>query len=357
MRLALALIALAMVAIVPRAAFAHAIGLSKGDYVVAPSGAVDAELTFARGDVLALVPSLDANRDANVDDAELAAARAELARAISSGVVVRGDGNACPAALLEASLTEADGIVVRAAFACAPSPAIVAIDLPLLESLPHGHRHVARAQRGDAVVDEMLFRGHAAMQIAGAVPAVAPTPSFFGFLKMGVEHILTGYDHLLFLFGLVLVGGRARSLVGIVTAFTIAHSITLAVAAFGVWSPPSRVVEPAIAASIAYVGVENFVVKDAAKRWRITFPFGLIHGFGFAGALQDVHLSRAQIPTALVAFNVGVELGQLAVMAAVLPIVLLLRTRDAFRGRGVQALSGCVVALGVYWFVERIASP
>ena len=133
-------------------------------------------------------------------------------------------------------------------------------------------------------------------------------------LKLGVEHILTGADHLVFLLGLILVGGSLRSLVGVVTAFTLAHSITLALAALSIFAPSPRLVEPAIALSIAYVGVENLFVNDASKRWRITFPFGLIHGFGFAGALREIALPRAQLPIALVSFNLGVELGQLGVL-------------------------------------------
>ena len=146
--------------------------------------------------------------------------------------------------------------------------------------------------------------------------------SVVSFLRMGIEHILTGYDHLVFLFGLVLIGGRLRSLVGAVTAFTVAHSITLALAVLGVWAPSPRIVEPAIALSIVWVGIENFFVKNAEGRWRITFPFGLIHGFGFAGALREIELPRARVPLALVSFNLGVEVGQLAVMAVVVPLIL-----------------------------------
>jgi hydrogenase/urease accessory protein HupE len=173
-------------------------------------------------------------------------------------------------------------------------------------------------------------------------------------LLMGIEHILLGYDHLVFLLGLVLVGGKWRELIWVVTAFTIAHSITLALAALGIWAPSPRIIEPAIALSIAYVGVENFFVADAGKRWRITFPFGLIHGFGFAGALAELGLPRAQVPVALLAFNLGVELGQLAVMALVVPLVLYLRKREAFRDKGVKAISTLIVVAGTVWFVLRV---
>ena len=113
-------------------------------------------------------------------------------------------------------------------------------------------------------------------------------------LKLGIEHILTGADHLVFLLGLLLVAGGWRPLLGVVTAFTVAHSITLALAALSIFAPSPRLVEPAIALSIAYVGVENLLNPDARQRWRITFPFGLVHGFGFAGALRAIALPRAR---------------------------------------------------------------
>jgi hypothetical protein len=152
------------------------------------------------------------------------------------------------------------------------------------------------------------------------------------------------------------VGGSLRSLVGVVSAFTLAHSITLALAALGVLAPSPRFVEPAIALSIAYVGIENLFVKDASRRWRITFPFGLIHGFGFAGALREIALPRAQIPVALVSFNLGVELGQLAVLALALPLVLAARRAPRFGERGVRAVSSTIALAGVVLFVVRVVS-
>jgi hydrogenase/urease accessory protein HupE len=172
---------------------------------------------------------------------------------------------------------------------------------------------------------------------------------------MGIEHILSGYEHVVFLFGLVLLRARLKELLAVVTAFTVAHSITLAIAVLGIFTPSPRFVEPAIALSIAYVGIENFFVKDASKRWRITFPFGLIHGFGFAGALQEINLPHAQIPTALVTFNVGVEAGQLFAMSLVLPMVMLIRQKDWFEPQGVRVLSGAVALAGGIWFVMRIS--
>ncbi|HRI71279.1 MAG TPA: HupE/UreJ family protein, partial [Polyangium sp.] len=115
-------------------------------------------------------------------------------------------------------------------------------------------------------------------------------------------------------------------------------------------------VEPLIALSVAYVGVENQFVKDADKRWRITFPFGLIHGFGFAGALGEIQLPKADVPKALLGFNLGVEAGQIATLAVVLPLIAVARKRKWLDDRGVRRMSWAIAVLGLVWFVLRIAA-
>jgi hydrogenase/urease accessory protein HupE len=174
--------------------------------------------------------------------------------------------------------------------------------------------------------------------------------------RLGIQHILTGYDHLLFLLGLTLVGGRLRPLLVMVTAFTVAHSITLGLAALDVWAPGPRVVEPAIALSICYVGIENWFVRDVRRRWVITAPFGLVHGFGFAGALKEISLPTVDVPLALASFNLGVEAGQLAVLAVILPLVLWLGRRRWFPEAGVKTVSAAIAVAGLCWFVRRLAT-
>ncbi|HEX8794855.1 MAG TPA: HupE/UreJ family protein [Polyangiaceae bacterium] len=338
-------------------AWAHAVGLSKGDYTAGGTAEVTAELTFARADLAGLVSGLDANGDGKVDASELARARPAIEIVVfGRGVTVDADGAACPGSLISAELAEPDGVDVRGRYRCAAPPSRVHVHVGLLDDLSEGHRHVARLVVAGAPVDDVLRRGHediaaGSTKQAAAAPAVA---SVLSFLRLGVEHILTGYDHLVFLFGLVLVGGRIRSLVGAVTAFTVAHSITLALAVLGVWAPSPRIVEPAIALSIVWVGIENFFVRDAHGRWRITFPFGLIHGFGFAGALREIELPRARVPIALVSFNLGVELGQLAVMAVVVPAILVLRKRGLLGRTPTLVLSAAVAVAGAYWFLTRV---
>lgn len=177
------------------------------------------------------------------------------------------------------------------------------------------------------------------------------------FVAEGVRHIVIGPDHVLFLVGLLLLGGSMSTLVRIVTAFTVAHSVTLSLAALDVVSPSARLVEPAIALSIVYVGADNLLVTGEGRDVRawIAFAFGLIHGFGFAGVLKEVGLPPSALGWSLFSFNVGVEIGQLAVVLAVASVLEGLRRQSAAAGRRlVVAGSVAVIAAGAYWFVERV---
>lgn len=347
--------AIAAVTAFAAAASAHDVGLSKGDYKVEGS-AVSAEISLSQREAMGAWAALDPDRDGVISAAEIEGARGAMKRAIVDRISVKGDGAACAGALANVSLTEEDGLLVRAMYSCPTAPAKVGIEMALLDDLPRGHRHIARVA---GTTERVLFQSSKSMELEGAAARAQGAakseerPGFVGFFKMGVEHILLGYDHLIFLLGLVLVGGRLRSMLLVITAFTLAHSITLGAAALGLFAPSPRLIEPLIALSIAYVGVENFFVKDAEKRWRITLPFGLIHGFGFAGALREVQLSRAEVPVALVSFNLGVEVGQIAVMAVALPLIMAARKKDWFKDRGVKIASAAIVVAGAFWFVTR----
>lgn len=197
------------------------------------------------------------------------------------------------------------------------------------------------------------------LSAAGEAGASAPPPTsqrFRQFLKLGVEHILIGYDHLLFLAGLLIACRRFASMAVIITCFTLAHSLTLALAALDLFSLPGEIVEPLIAASIVYVGVENLLRRGEPKgRWALTFVFGLIHGFGFAGVLKQIGLgsSGSGLLVPLFSFNLGVELGQIALAAVFLPLLLRLRRWPAFERHGPRALSVLVALMGTYWLLQR----
>jgi len=184
-----------------------------------------------------------------------------------------------------------------------------------------------------------------------------PLPGFRRFLRLGVEHILTGLDHLLFLLGLLVACRRLRTVAAIVTCFTLAHSVTLALAALNIVTLSSKIVEPLIAATIVFVGAENLARGDEPKgRWVLTFGFGLVHGLGFAGALREIGLGAADTSIAgpLVAFNLGVELGQLAVAAPLLFLLWQLRRLPWFSRHGARAISLAVVIVGLIWLAQRL---
>lgn len=174
---------------------------------------------------------------------------------------------------------------------------------------------------------------------------------------LGFTHILPkGLDHILFVLGLFLLATRFKPLLWQVTSFTVAHSITLGLTIYGVFSLSPSIVEPLIAASIVYVAVENLLTARLHV-WRVfvVFGFGLLHGMGFAGVLQEVGLPRAEFLTGLISFNLGVELGQLAViLLAFLAVGLWFKDRPWYRRRVVLPASALIAAVGLYWTVQRI---
>ena len=179
-----------------------------------------------------------------------------------------------------------------------------------------------------------------------------------GFVALGVEHILGGWDHLAFVLALLLGAGGLRQIIRLVTAFTVGHGVTLALATLGVASLPAGLVEPVIAASVTVAALGNLLDRRRAgapaRRWPLALLFGLVHGFGFAGALAELELPRAGLATALLAFNLGVELGQAAVIAAALPLLSLLRRRPRLARAGEPAGSAVVGCAGLLWLVGRL---
>jgi hypothetical protein len=179
------------------------------------------------------------------------------------------------------------------------------------------------------------------------------------FIPSGTHHILIGPDHILFLIGLLLLGGSWMALVRIVTAFTIGHSITLSLAALNILSPPASIIEPAIALSIVFVGADNLVRGEGRdlRAW-VALAFGLVHGFGFAYVLREFGLPREALGWSLFSFNLGVEIGQLLVVLVVASLLMAVRRRSELIGsRVAMAGSVVVIAAGTYWFVQRVFFP
>jgi hydrogenase/urease accessory protein HupE len=177
------------------------------------------------------------------------------------------------------------------------------------------------------------------------------------FIPAGIYHIFTGPDHILFIVGLLLMGGSLLRLLSIVTAFTIAHSITLSLAALNIIDPPARLIEPAIALSIIYVGIDNLMVGKTGRDMRawIAFFFGFVHGFGFAGVLREFGLPREALGWSLFSFNFGVEIGQACIVVVVASLLAAIRKRNQeLAGRILKVGSVCVILAGTWWFIQRV---
>lgn len=233
---------------------------------------------------------------------------------------------------------------------------------------------VAEIDQGTITRQAVLDEAHPSATFSKDAPLTEterhskPAPSAFWsvagvFLLQGIQHILGGLDHICFVLGLLLLGGSVKQLLKTITAFTLAHSITLTLAALGIWSPSPRIVEPLIALSIVAIAVENVHClqrKPTAKATRETRPyfafgFGLIHGFGFAGALREVGLPPEAMAPALASFNVGVELGQAAIVLCVAPLLALLsqKVKPTYR---LVVLYGpfAIATAGLCWFIQRL---
>ncbi len=252
---------------------------------------------------------------------------------------------------------EGPALVVRSAVSCTrdlagASLGIAGMDAAFTDAL------VRIAPLGRPVQAERLTATHANITVATVPDRWEVARSYF---VLGVGHILHGYDHLLFVVALVLLLGRAATVVRAATAFTVAHSLTLAGTTLGLVGVAQAPVEALIALSIVFLAVEIVKRRDGAPRlservpWVIAFLFGLIHGFGFAGALREIGLPQGDVPTALLTFNLGVEAGQLLIVAAVLAMIAALRRlAPAALAPATRAAAYAIGITASYWFVDRM---
>ncbi|HEY7956114.1 MAG TPA: HupE/UreJ family protein [Polyangia bacterium] len=254
-----------------------------------------------------------------------------ISRYLAARVTVDNAGYPCaPAPRGVAIRPKSDGFFAAATldYTCKRTAFDVTIHYALFFDLDALHQGFARIRLPGQAVREHVFRTDA-RELRLEQP-VTLLDNVRDYLVLGIAHIFTGYDHLAFLFGLLAVAGFAtlsgglKYVLGIVTAFTVAHSITLIASGLDLIRLPPSIVEPAIALSIAYVAVENLLVEHPKHRWLLTFCFGLVHGFGFASVLREIGLPSRGLVLSLFSFNVGVELGQLAVVALVAPVLYLL---------------------------------
>ena len=269
-------------------------------------------------------------------------------------IVIVADGTPCApgqgSVLPPAPAAESVTLVVD--FACGHGIRELVLRDNVFDVLGADHHTLARLEAA-GVVHQLAFEPSAREARVVITPESAAAEGGASFVLLGIHHILSGWDHLLFLLVLMLGGGGFVSLLKIVTAFTVAHSVTLTLAVLDVVVLPDRLVESVIALSIALVAAENLRRQGVmARRWAVSFAFGLVHGFGFAGTLRELALPRPQLAFALLGFNVGVEIGQAAVVAGALPLLLLLR-RTGWERRVVVACSLTILVVGIFLIVER----
>jgi hypothetical protein len=232
-------------------------------------------------------------------------------------------------------------------------PRTLDLELGFLSELGEQHKNLAKVLVPDKPLLQAVFSRETPRHHFVVSEPVDLLGQIWEFLALGVEHIFLGYDHVCFLLALIIVGGRLLNLVKIVTAFTVAHSVTLILAALQVVELPSRLVEAGIALSIVYVAVENFWLHRTDYRWVLSFAFGLIHGFGFANVLRELGLPTEGLVASLLAFNVGVEAGQLCIVALLFPLTAL-ASRSVYRRPLVLGISAIILAFGLGWLVERV---
>jgi hypothetical protein len=284
-----------------------------------------------------------------------------------SRLALVNDGQACP---LEPTGTlidqHSDGgyVVLTLKASCPAAVAALQITYSLLFDIDSQHRGLLNLQR-DGRTSTLVFSPEQRTLQTTAAPAAG----FLSYVREGIWHIWAGYDHILFLLALLLPSVLLRtpegwrpaprfrtafiSVLKTVTAFTVAHSITLSCAALGVIAVPSRLVESTIAASVAIAALNNVVPLFRDRTWMVAFVFGLVHGLGFANVLFELGLPRDALYAALIGFNVGVEMGQLAIVGVFLPMAYALRPTRLYSRVIMVGGSACIIILAAGWFVER----
>jgi hydrogenase/urease accessory protein HupE len=270
---------------------------------------------------------------------------------------VVADGRALEYELLRIEpQAERQALALHLRFNANALPGAINIQCDLFPYDPQHQTFLNIYEEGRLIRQEIFNKDHAALDyFSGSGQGTFAVIKKF--IPGGIYHIFTGPDHILFIVGLLLLGGSLMRLLSIVTAFTIAHSITLSLAALDVLSPPARLIEPAIALSIVYVGIDNLMVGKTGRDVRplVAFFFGFVHGFGFAGVLKEFGLPSQALGWSLFSFNFGVEIGQVCIVVVVATILAALRKRNNALGERIAIFGSLAVILaGSYWFIERV---
>jgi len=366
--------ALALILMLGFASIGSAHVASNGFLVVHAQGQdLNGSMELALRDV-ELAIGVDSNQDGKVTWGELHAAEPQLRQYVASHLQLDAQKSAC--ALNFGALqvnARVDGNYAWLPFSahCPVEVRQVSIAYSLMEDIDPSHRGLLTLTSGADVQTAVLGGKHA--DAAFTLGSPSNWRAFTEYLQAGIWHIWSGIDHLLFLLSLLLPAVLLRrnghwepvaevrpaffSILKVVTAFTLAHSITLSLAALDVVRLPSRLTESVIAASIIVAALNNIFPVVTDSRARIAFAFGLLHGFGFASVLADMGLPHGARLISLVSFNLGIETGQLAVVLAVMPVVYLMRTGILYRRAVMPWGSAVIAAIALFWFVQRAFFP
>lgn len=358
-------------------ALAHPIGYS-ALYAEIDGDTIDVSYDLHPPTLVDVVPAVDADHDRHLDSKEATAALPAVEAYLSAHVrVVAADGPCVPATPREYRLAADTRLFMKVRYRCPTPPKALTWTVDLFMEDVGGHTVLGRFRSPAGYVQHAFSAPHrvldlttaatpvavsSAPTVAASTPPVdAPTAdsakgalAWLGvFVGEGLAHILGGVDHLLFVLSLTLASRRARDLMWTITAFTAGHSVSLALAALDVLRVSPRLAEPAIALTIVWVAVENVRREDPPHRAWLALGFGLIHGLGFGSALRDLGMPTGGVLPALVGFNVGVELGQLVVIAPCVAALAMLRSRTELLRTLVRGLSAAIAVFGAMWFLDR----
>lgn len=366
-------LALALVFFWARAAAAHVASDGYLTLDLSASPALDGEWDLSVRDIDTVMPLRKvgaASGETSFRPSEVRDRKDDIMALALSHLVVEADGAACPLTGKDMRLTERSGrpyVSLSFVARCSHDPDVLGVGYSLFFDTDPQHHGLARILDGDhtrSIIFSARYRRE-------DIPRRTSTKSsgFASAVLGGLAHIATGADHLLFLVALLLpcvltkdadgwrpagtLRGVALTVLKVVTAFTVAHSLTLALAVTGVVRPLPRVIEPAIALSIVFAAVENLTGRAARGRWRTAFVLGLLHGFAFSSALVDLGLRGVALATTLVGFNLGIELGQLLLVLVVLPLLFGLRTWGGYRVWVLRLGSAAIALVACVWVVQR----
>ena len=324
-----------------------------------------------------LLFDLDQNRDGRVTWAETAARSSELQAWLNQGLLLRSNRGSCslvPTPLMASERADGFYLSAESTVACAGgSTEGLTLRYQLIFERDNLHRGLIRIQTEALQTSAVLSPDQPEVVLVPEAGASGTGSTFWRYITEGIWHIWIGLDHILFLLSLLLLAPLQRQrgwllhwpardalrsslmdVVAVVTAFTVAHSITLALALTRVVEPPRAIVETLVALSVVLAALNNLMGWFALERWRMAFVFGLIHGFGFATALIDLNLPGSQLAVALGGFNLGVEIGQLAIVAAFFPLAWWLRMTGFYRAVVVAGGSLIIAGIGTLWVLQRL---